>query len=223
MNRVRLLIPGLAFLACFLGWETYLAWTTPVLPMDGTPAEEAFSLRPSTALPPAVPGEDLRGALASVRARPVFRPDRRPYGPEASGAPARNYEAELSRYTVLGVLMLEDEQKALVVGKGPGKGERWEVGAGDELPGFTVKSVGPDGLVLSADGREFTLPLYAGGPNAAGSTPLRTEVPSPSAGAQNQPRNTIVLPPGPAAAPAPAAPRSLTPRRYPRTYIPGRR
>lgn len=223
MNRPSLPILALAFLACVFGWETYRAWTMPVLPMEGTPAGNPLSLRSSAALPPGAAAEDIRGALASVLGRPVFRPDRRPYREETPAASMRNYESELSRYTALGVLMIGDVQKALVVGKGVAKGERWEVGAGDELPGFTVKEVNPDGLILEADGREFTLPLYAGGPDAAQGTTLRTPVTSPQPNAQQQPRNAVSPAPGPAVPPSPAASPRLPPRRYPRTYVPGRR
>ena len=223
MNRTSLPVLLLAFLACVFGWETYRAWTMPVLPVGGTPPGNPLSLRSSAALPPGAPGEDIRGALASVLDRPVFRPDRRPHQEETPGASIRNYELELSRYTALGVLMIGDVQKALVVGKGTAKGERWEVGAGDELPGFTVKKVNPDGLTLEADGREFTLPLYAGGPNAAQGTTLRTPVTPAQPNAQQQPRNAVSPAPGPAVPPSPARPPQLPPRRYPRTYVPGRR
>lgn len=222
MNRTSLPILVLAFLACVFGWETYRAWTMPVLPMEGTTAKDPLSLRSSAALPPGAPGEDIRGALASVLGRPVFRPDRRPYREETPAASMRNYELELSRYTALGVLMIGDEQKALVIGKGGAKGERWEVGAGDELPGFTVKSIRPDGLILEADGREFTLPLYAGGPKAQGTT-LRTVVTPAKPNAQQQPKNAVSPAPGVAVPPSPAAAPVLPPRRYPRTYVPGRR
>ena len=223
MNRTSLPILVLAFLACIFGWETYRALTMPVLPTEGTTAENPLSLQSSAVLPPGVPGEDIRGALASVLGRPVFRPDRRPHREETPGASIRNYESELSRYTALGVLMIGDVQKALVVGKGTAKGERWEVGAGDELPGFTVKKVNPDGLTLEADGREFTLPLYAGGPNAAQGATLRTVVTPAQPNVQQQPRNAVSPAPGPAVPSSPAASPGLPQRRYPRTYVPGRR
>ena len=223
MNRTSLPILVLAFLACVFGWETYRAWTMPVLPVGGTPPGNPLSLRSSAALPPGAPGEDIRGALTSVLGRPVFRPDRRPYREETPAASMRNYELELSRYTALGVLMIGDVQKALVVGKGAAKGERWEVGAGDALPGFTVKSIRPDGLILETDGREFTLPLYAGGPNAAQGATLRTVVTPAQPNVQQQPRNAVSPAPGLAVPPSPAAPPRLPPRRYPRTYVPGRR
>ena len=222
MNRTALRTLVLAFLACVFGWKTYQAWTMPVLPTVGTRTGDPFSLRSSAAVPPGAVGEDVRGALASVLGRPVFRPDRRPFRQDTPAASARNYELELSRYAVLGVLMMGEEQKALVVGKGVAKGERWEVGAGDELPGFTVKSVSPDGLVLTADGREFSLPLYARGPGAAGKT-LRTEVAPASPGARQPPgKNSVVPVPGGAVPPSPPASGQPS-RRYPRTYVPGRR
>ena len=96
-------------------------------------------------------------------------------------------------------------------------------GAGDELPGFTVKKVNPDGLTLEADGREFTLPLYAGGPNAAQGATLRTVVTPAQPNAQQQPKNAVSPAPGPAVPSSPAASPRLPPRRYPRTYVPGRR
>jgi hypothetical protein len=219
VNRAALRILVLAFLACVFGWKTYRAWTMPVFPTDGTRAGDPLPLRLSASVPPGAPGGDVRGALTSVLGRPVFRPDRRPFRPDTPAASARNYEMELSRYAVLGVLMMGDEQKALVVGKGA-QGERWEVGAGDELPGFTVKSVSPDGLVLAADGREFSLPLYARGPGAAGKT-LRTEVAPASPDARQPPgKNSVVPVPGGAVPPSPSG---QPPRRYPRTYVPGRR
>ena len=223
MNRTSLPVLLLAFLACVFGWETYRAWTMPVLPVGGTPPGNPLSLRSSAALPPGAPGEDIRGALTSVLGRPVFRPDRRPYREETPAASMRNYELELSRYTALGVLMIGDVQKALVVGKGAAKGERWEVGAGDALPGFTVKSIRPDGLILETDGREFTLPLYAGGPNAAQGATLRTVVTPAQPNAQQQPKNAVSPAPGPAVPSSPAASPGLPQRRYPRTYVPGRR
>ena len=115
----------------------------------------------------------------------------------------RNYEAELSRYTLLGVLDIGDAPYGVVVGKGGTKGERWEVKRGDSLQGFTVKEVGVDGLRLTADGREFLLPLYAGAPTAAGGA-VRTETTR---------RDAAQATPAPRSA-APASDRALPPRRH---------
>ena len=64
----------------------------------------------------------------------------------------------------------------LVVSKSGPRSDRWEVKVGDSLPGFKVKEVRTDALALTAEGREFLLPLYAGGPTATGGA-LRTDVP----------------------------------------------
>ena len=238
MNRVPLYLLVYALAAVFFGWETYRAWTEPELPGKVVPAVEWFS-RPVFVLPPKADlGSALYAGLSAVVARPVFRPDRRPPLQGGAGAvPQRNYEAELSRYTVVGVLFVGDAKMAVVVAKGPGKGERWEVGAGDSLPGFAVKGVGPDGLALVADDREFVLPLYAGGPKAVAGASLRTEVaPAPSP-VPAQPPQAARPAPGagrvtspPVAAQSPpqmelrqVAPAPVPPRTYPRRYVPGSR
>jgi hypothetical protein len=235
VNRVALWILVSAAAAVFFGLQAYRAWTEPVLPGEEARAGETLS-RPAPAIPPGGPGDAVYSGLSSIIARPVFRPDRRPFQEESAADPQKNYEAELARYTVLGVLMAGDDKKAVVVATGGGPGERWEVGAGDSLAGFTVKEVGEDGLILTAEDREFTLPLYAGGPKAVGRTPLRTEVapipsPAPSqprvgvrtAPGRGQPSPPAVSSPSPAPQPSNVAPSRSPQRTYPRRYIPGRR
>jgi hypothetical protein len=239
VNRVTLWILVSAIAAVFFGWQTYGAWTGPVLPGMEAPGGETFS--PPAASPPKVgPGKasSFGAGFSTVVARPVFRPDRKPFLEGAADVPMRNYDSELAKYTVLGVLMAGDEKRAVVVSKGAPKAERWEVGAGDSLAGFTVKEVGEDGLILTADDREFTLPLYAGGPKAVGRTPLRTEVaPAPSPARRKPPTSARPAPgtgrssPPSAASPNPAAspqqprpvPRRIPRRTYPRRYTPGQR
>lgn len=247
MNRPTLWILVFASATIFFGVKTYRALTGPVLPGEVPPAGAALS-PPSTAMQPqTAPEKAAFTGLSSLLARPVFRPDRRPYQGEGAENPQRNYESELSRYTVLGVLTMGDKMVALVVGTGASKGERWEVGAGDSLPGFTVKEVSLDGLVLTADDREFPLPLYAGGPKGGGRTPVRTEVSSRPAKA-SQPKTvrstvppprrppgpgTTALPGAPGAASAPAPSKMISPptgsqaeilrNRMRRTFKPGTR
>lgn len=237
MNRAALWILVFASATVFFGWKTYLALTGPVLPGEAPPAGAALSPPSAAAQPQKGPQDAAYSGLSSLLARPVFRPDRRPYQEGTADSPQRNYDAELSRYTVLGVLTVSDRMVALVVGKGASKGERWEVGAGDSLSGFTVKEVNQDGLVLTADDREFTLPLYAGAPKAVGKAPLRTEVaPAPSAAKPGVPSSASptpgarMVPPSAAAPPStptqvPDAVRTRIQRRrtYPRSYMPGRR
>jgi hypothetical protein len=167
-----------------------------------------------------------------VKSRPLFRSDRRPFTEAVAGAvPARNFDAELSKLSLIGILAIGDDPKGIVVSKGGTRSERWEVKAGDELPGFRVKEVRTDGLAVTAEDREFLLPLYAGPPTAAGGT-VRTEAPRMEA-APAQPAAapaTAPAQPRPAAAQAPAQPRPAPqpavqpsgPAVAPR-YIPGRR
>jgi hypothetical protein len=201
MNRPRFLIPILAFAAIFFGWRAYEAWTRP-LGVAGTPPSDPAAVPIGVSQEEGLPPPDLSAPVASIVARPVFRPDRQPFREDAVKIPQRNYEAELSRFTLLGVLLLGKDRKGVVVGKGAaGRDDRWEVAPGDSLPGFGVKEVGTEGLTLTADGREFLLPLYAGGPKGPpGKAPVRTDVAPPRAPAP-PPQAAPVTPAAPAARP----------------------
>ncbi len=239
MNRSAVYYLVYVAAAAFFAWKTYHALMNPVLPGKEIGVGVVFTRPAALDLPMPGLGSAPYAGLSAILARPVFRPDRKPYQ-EGSAAPAKNYESELSRYTVLGVLMMGQEKIAVVVSNAPGNTGRWEVGVGDSLPGFTVKGIDTDGIVLTADGREFSLPLYAGGPKSAGGAPLRTEVaappspraqppaamPTPGAATPSaaQPLELRRVAPPPARVPAlsPAAPQ-IPQRTYPRRYIPGRR
>ena len=212
MSRTGIWIPLLALASVFFGWRAYDAWTSPaavVRTPQSRPAAVPIGVSRDEAPPPA----DLSTPVVSIVARPVFRPDRKPFREEAALL-KRNYDAELARFTLLGVLLRGEDKKGVVVGKGAaGRDERWEVGPGDTLPGFTVKDVGADGMTLAADDKEFLLPLYAGGPKAQpGRAPLRTETapPVPAAPAVQAPPPAGgapgVAPPAAHPAPPPAAP-----------------
>jgi hypothetical protein len=212
MIRPGMLIPSLAAAALFFGWQTYDAWTRPVGAVGATaPGAPAIPIGVAPADAPT--SVDLSSPVASIVARPVFRPDRRPFREDQAGiVPKRNYDSELARFTLLGVLLLGKDMKGVVVGKGgAGRDERWEVSPGDSLPGFMVKDVGAEGLTLVADDREFLLPLYAGGPKGQpGQAPIRTDTsPARQAAPSQQPpagqagAGTVRARPG-AAAPAPA-------------------
>lgn len=215
MSRPGFLIPILALAALFFGWRAYDAWTGP-LGAVGPPPPNPPAVPIGVSQEEAPPPPDLSTPVVSIVARPVFRPDRKPFREDAVAIPKRNYEAELARFTLLGVLLLGKDRKGIVVGKGgTGKEERWEVMSGDSLPGFVVKEVGAEGVMLSADDREFLLPLYAGGPKVLpGQGPVRTEVTPPrppAASAQPAPAR----PPGASAQPAPARPPGASPQPSP--------
>lgn len=198
MRRPAFRILLLSLASLFFGWQTWRAWTLPPGPEGPPAAGGTFVPRepsdPGEAEPGGPPGLDV-GAIV---ARPLFRPDRQPYRKEGGVLSGRNYEAELGKFTLLGVLLLGEDRKAVVSDRTPGRSNSWEVGAGDALPGFTVKKIETDGVVLEADGRTFTLPLYAGAPKSAGG-PVRTGTEAPTAPAPRAPASA-----GPPAVPSPA-------------------
>ena len=196
MRRPALATLALSLLALFFGWETRQALRTTAGVQEKSATAGAW--QPGVSAPDPHSPPDPAPVASAVAARPLFRPDRQPF--REQGGSVRNYEAELSRYTLLGVLGFGDSPYGVVVGKAGTKGERWEVKRGDPFQGFTVKEVGMEGLRLTAEGREFLLPLYAGPPTAAAGS-LRTETPRP------------------AAAQSPAAPVSAAPARM---GVPGR-
>ncbi len=247
MNRPGFLIPVLALAALFFGWRTYETWTGPVGAASPAPASQA-PVPVGISAEEAPQAIDFSGATASIAARPLFRPDRLPFREGSAAVPKRNYEAELSRFTLLGVLILGNDRKGVVVGKtgaGAGREERWEVSPGENLPGFSVKDVRSDGMTLVADEKEFLLPLYAGGPKgAAGGAAVRTDVgPLPKAQAVQAGQAGTARPAATPAQPYPAAvqptpavspqtPIASPPSRVPRdfgrdrtrpTFLPGRR
>lgn len=243
MKRPVLATLALAVLALFFGWETRQALQGTPGGRGNTTAAPAGAWLPggSAADPP--PAPDPTPAVAVIAARPLFRADRQPFRElSASPAAARNYETELSRFTLLGVLGFGEEPVGVVTEKTGNKTDRWELKAGDALPGFTVKEVGMDGLRLTADGREFLLPLYAGAPTASGA--VRTEATrrgaaSPAAGpgtpASAKAAESGARPgtaPLPAPSPPAARPRTVAPAYNPPyrpppglspRYAPGRR
>jgi hypothetical protein len=226
MRSPYLLVAALVALALFFGWEARQALDEPVAGADNAARASGPPWQPALTPPNPPPPPEVGPLIAVVTARPLFRRDRQPFREGSAGAAARNYDAELSRYTLLGVLSFGKELTALVVSKTGGRTDRWEVKAGETIPGFTVKEVRPDGLLVTADDREFQLPLYAGSPTAAGGA-VRTEggrvAPPPaaapaSAGTAQPP--PVAAPPAPTARPQPATP--VSPRERPR-YVPGRR
>ena len=242
MKRPALATLALSLLALLFGWETRQALRATPGGQDNAATATAGAWQPGVSALDPQPPPDPTPAAAAVEARPLFRPDRQPFRELAvSPVAARNYETELSRFTLLGVLGFGDEPVGVVAGKTGNKSDRWELKAGDALPGFTVKEVGMDGLRLMADDREFLLPLFAGAPTAAGGA-VRTEATrggaTPPAAASGSPAAAKPAVPGarpaPAALPAPAPP-TAQPRTFPNftpayrppgqspRFVPGRR
>ena len=180
MRRPALATLALSLLALLFGWETRQAMRTTPGGADNAVAARTGSWQPGLPAPDPQPPPDPGPMVSAVTARPLFRPDRQPFREQTAGVSLRNYEAELSRYTLLGVLSFGDAPFGVVVGKLGNKGERWEVKKGDSFQGFRVEGVGLEGLRLTADGKEFLLPLYAGAPTASGGA-VRTGTTRPAA------------------------------------------
>lgn len=205
MKRPGFLIFVMALAALTFGWRAYQAWTEPTAAAARQPpGPEVVPIGSSPEEAPHV--SDLSAPVASILARPVFRPDRQPFREAVVTVPARNYEQELSRFTLLGVLLLGDTQKAVITGKSPGRPERYEIGIGESLPGFEVKEIQQEGVLLTADGKEFLLPLYAGAPKVQGSGSLRTELQPHQAPAASAPAASSRPPAAPARAESGTAP-----------------
>ena len=206
MRKPSLLALALAVLALFFGWRVQQALDAPPSAGDNAARAAATGWQPGAPAPDPPPPPDTAAAVGAVKSRPLFRADRRPFTEAVAGAvPARNFDAELSKLSLIGILAIGGDPKGIVVGKGGTRSERWEVKAGDELPGFRVKEVRTDGLAVTAEDREFLLPLYAGPPTAAGGS-VRTEAPRKES-APAQPAAVPGAPPPAAAGPAPAQPR----------------
>ncbi len=200
MRNPFFLVAGLAALALFFGWQIRQAIDAPPPAWDNGSPVVSTGWQPGTPIPDPPAPPDTVAVVAAVKGRPVFRSDRKPYTEAvAVAATARNFEAELSRLSLIGVLAVGNEPAGIVVSKGGARTDRWEVKAGDDLPGFKVTDVRTDGLTVVAEGREFLLPLYAGAPAAAGVAAVRTEVPKKEPAAA-QPS---AAPPSAATAPAP--------------------
>jgi hypothetical protein len=231
MRKPTLLTLALAFAALFFGWETRQA--LQAVPGGQNAAKEG-SWQPGIPTPDPPPPPDPGATVSAITARPLFRTDRQPFREQAgSSVLARNHEAELSRFTLLGVLSFGGDLRGLVVSRSGARTDRWELKAGESLPGFTVKEVRTDSLLVTADGQEFQLPLYAGSPTAIRGA-LRTDVPkaapakasaptvpapaaAPKAG-QAAPAVPTAAPPVPVARPIPSMPpphRYLRPRKVP--------
>jgi len=174
MRRPALATLALSLLALLFGWETRQALRATPGGRDVAATARTGGWQPGLPTPDPQPPPDPGPVVSAITARPLFRPDRQPFREQTATASARNYEAELSRYTLLGVLSFGDAPYGVVVGKIGNKGERWEVKKGDTFQGFRVEEIGVDGLRLTADEREFLLPLYAGAPTATGGA-VRTE------------------------------------------------
>jgi general secretion pathway protein N len=153
----------LALVALGLGGLLYLQWSgwpppavvqqAPQPPAEAGPAAEPD---PLAALGPTEQIEDY----ASIKERPLFRPDRRPRVDDPADiepeAPPEE-TAKLDGMDLAGVMISPGATMAWV--KDPSQPAPVRVRPGEVLAGWTVKDIQADRLVLERQGATDTLPL----------------------------------------------------------------
>ena len=117
MKRPALATLALSLLALLFGWETRQSLQGSPGGQDNAAAAQIGVWHPGVSAPDPQPPPDPTPVAAAVAERPLFRPDRQPFREQAAGASIRNYEAELSRYTLLGVLGSGDAPFGVVVNR----------------------------------------------------------------------------------------------------------
>jgi len=124
VRRPALATLALSLLALLFGWETRQALRETPRGQDNAATAPTGAWQPGASSFDPQPPPDPAPASAAVAARPLFRQDRQPFRENASSVPARNYETELSRFTLLGVLGFGDGPVGVVTGKTGSKTDR---------------------------------------------------------------------------------------------------
>ncbi len=167
--RRRLVLAGLpaAALGLLLAWE--VAATTEDGP-DWAARQPAIDAVPQGAAGPvaAQPPDQYAKAVATILARPLFSPGRRPAAPRAA-APAAGQADGLPRLS--GTVVGQSERHAIFV---DAAGHSRSVGEGMPIGSFTVKAIEPGQVVLtSSEGSRVLHTTYskAAPPGPAGAGP----------------------------------------------------
>jgi hypothetical protein len=145
------------------------------------PSERARQKDPTFAMPPL-------NSFAEVVARPLFSPTRRP--------PAASTGARPANFTLVGIVISPQERHALLAHGLPSKVDR--VTEGQSLDGWTVKSIGDNGITLVQGENEIELkPSDKAGPGQgppqpyaappAATSPIRPQLRGSESNAQTRP------------------------------------
>jgi len=121
------------------------------------------------------PGWEHRqdATLVDALARPLFRQSRRPFDPATlAGAQAAKAEQQVQpetpppqpqpAVTVRGVLIGKGMEQALLVSPELPQGQWFAAGA--SVQGWTLASIGPEGVVLTSGDQKLALKLYVDNP-----------------------------------------------------------
>jgi general secretion pathway protein N len=118
------------------------------------PPHRPIALLPPVASPP--PGGDATGAITTILARPLFRPDRRPVAVAARG------DRTLPRLS--GILIGPSLRLAMFT---PAAGPTRLVKQGDRIGAYRVSTIAATAVTLTAPGVRLVLtPHFAGTPDA---------------------------------------------------------
>jgi hypothetical protein len=98
---------------------------------------------------------------ADITMRPLFNPERKPYADSANYAAAAGPSGssaggDLSQYQLVGLVTAGDVQLAMIRKSG---GRLLTVKPGDRLDGWSVGTIGPDGVTVSSSGGEKLLAI----------------------------------------------------------------
>lgn len=125
------------------------------MPLDVIPAAGSGATPATARLQPVATGET---AFAAIATRPLFSPTRRP-SEAAPDGPTGPVSADLSAYTVTGIVNSADGGVAILEKSGGAPGQGLVLGLGDTIEGWTLDEIHEDRIVVLKDGERQELVL----------------------------------------------------------------
>jgi hypothetical protein len=156
---IRLALGGLSTIACGLAFA--LAWEIGAFAPDSDPVVPQHAVATATA-PEATPPDHVNEWVASILARPLFSPDRRP--PAEGSIVAGTELAGLPRLS--GVLVGPFGRSAIF---SPDGGKPIVVAEGARIAAWTVQAIQANAVeIVGPDGKRTVHPTFGNMPAAAG-------------------------------------------------------
>jgi hypothetical protein len=180
--RIWLINVILALCTLFAGSMAYRVW------VHEEPSEwDAHTSAPSVSAPEKTQpneGTFLReSAYRVIAERSLFSPDRKEILPEEPREKTEEEQLLISgrKINLYGVIIMEDERKALIDNPVRKPDERWKiwVRVGDTLSDFRVAAIEPESILLKQGENEYEIPLYTDEKKGPQFSP-QSRAPSPS-------------------------------------------
>lgn len=163
-------------------------WTVFSRPQNLDDPLVATAARPLPAAAKATPRDDglrRRDEVATILARPLFSPTRRPKE-DAAAAPAAAPVTALPRMTAI---MIDGARRSAIF---DGNGKPTVLPEGGHLGPFTIQSIEPQQVtIIGPDGKRIVRTTFSNDP-----PPMATIPPAPQGFLPPPPPSQIVLPPG---------------------------